>query len=606
MPKTGRNVSRLKRLIQEIHRRSLWQVLGIYLVGAWVAFQGIEALADGLAMPEWVPGFAVVVMLIGLPIVLATAFVQEGVGAQETADEAQAPSDAKEVTPPDDSGGLHLVLTWKNVIAGGVVVIALAGVGVAGWLLAGGKIAGSPETIRSIAVLPLENLTGDPGQEYFADGMTEAVISEFARLGALNVISRTSVMRYKQSDKSLPEIAQELNVQGIVEGSVFRAGDRVRITLQLIDARNDLHLWAQTYERDLSDVLALQGDVARAVAEQIRLELTPEERTALTTARTVDPRAYDVYLGGLQLRGPGNLVMAWGPQAIERLERAVELDPNFAEGWAVLAGVRMSLGSQGFDLRYRDEFPKAREAVQRALKLDDRLGRAHAVLGFVRLYYDWDFAGARRSFERAVQLSPNGAGALTGYAMYLLWIEERTEEALDVSDQILRIAPLDLYRRRERFSLFFWAGKYERALEELERVRELDPDFVDLNVAGLHLMQGRLEEAHDTYLAVFEECGAPCDWMEDAFERGWVEGGSEGATRAWLDTATRIEGFSPVTIAAAYDSIGETEEALDWLERGYRERDPLMITLKARSDLAPLRSDPRFDDLLRRIGFPEE
>ena len=161
-------------------------------------------------------------------------------------------------------------------------MVAFAGIGVAGWLLlAGEETVPAPEPIRSLAVLPLENLTGDPGQEYFADGMTEAVISEFAQLGALSVISRTSVMRYKQSDKSLPEIAQELGVQGVVEGSVFRAGDRVRITLQLIDARKDLHLWAQSYERELSNVLALQSDVARAVAEQIRLKLTPEEQVAL-------------------------------------------------------------------------------------------------------------------------------------------------------------------------------------------------------------------------------------------------------------------------------------------------------------------------------------
>lgn len=248
LPGTGRAMSRLKRLIQEIHRRSLWQVLGIYVGGAWVALQGIEALVSVLGLPGWVPGFALVVLILGLPIVLATAFVQEGVGV------GGEPAEAEETSEPADEGGLHLVLTWRNVVLGGVVVVALAGVGVAGWFLLGGGISRSPETIRSIAVLPLENLTGDPGQEYFADGMTEAVISEFARLGALSVISRTSVMRYKQSDKSLPEIAQELGVEGVVEGSVFRAGDRVCITLQLIDARNDLHLWAETYERDSSAV----------------------------------------------------------------------------------------------------------------------------------------------------------------------------------------------------------------------------------------------------------------------------------------------------------------------------------------------------------------
>jgi hypothetical protein len=206
-------MSRLKRLIQEIHRRSLWQVLGIYVGGAWVALQGIEALVSVLGLPDWVPGVALVALIVGLPIVLATAFVQEGVGAGEAGDEAPAAAEA-------EAAGLRLVLTWRNVILGAALIFGLAGIGVAGWLLLGGEISRSPDTIRSIAVLPLENLTGDPGQEYFADGMTEAVISEFARLGALRVISRTSVMQYKGARLPLPEIARALDVQCPVPGFV--------------------------------------------------------------------------------------------------------------------------------------------------------------------------------------------------------------------------------------------------------------------------------------------------------------------------------------------------------------------------------------------------
>jgi TolB-like protein/Flp pilus assembly protein TadD len=599
-------VSRLKHLIHEIHRRSLWQVLGIYLVGAWVAFQGIEALADGLAMPEWVPGFAVVVMIIGLPIVLATAFVQEGVGAQEAPAEAPAPSEAEASPAPTDEGGLHLVLTWKNVILGGVVVLALAGVGIAGWFLLGVETTRSPETIRSIAVLPLENLTGDPGQEYFADGMTEAVISEFARLGAMNVISRTSVMQYKDARKPLPQIAQELGVQGIVEGSVFRAGDRVRITLQLIDARNDLHLWAQTYERDLSDVLALQSDVARAVAEQIRLELTPEERAALTPSRTVKPQAYDAYLRGLQLRGPPGLVGAWGPSAVERLERAVELDPGLAEGYAALAQVRLYLGILGGSPQYRAEYSKARVAAQKALELDRDLAGAHATLGHVRVDADWDFAGARQAFERALQLSPNDPAALNAYAWYLLQVEGKTEEALDLSERVLRVAPLDLFYRSEQAWRFYIARQYDRALEEVERIRTLDPDAAPVAAGFAYLRLGRLEEAHRAYLAFFERCGAPCEWQREAWERGWAEGGPAGAARAILEVATQKEGTSPYFVASIYARIGETDDAFAWMERGYRERDPQMSSLRSDPRLDPLRSDPRFDDLLRRIGFPEE
>ena len=592
-------MSRLKRLIQEIHRRSLWQVLGIYLGGAWVALQGIEALVSVLGLPEWVPGFALVVLILGLPIVLATAFVQEGIGGQEATAEAPAPSEA-------EGAGLHLVLTWRNVILGGVVLIGLAGVGVAGWLLIGGEIPGSPETIRSIAVLPLENLSGDPEQEYFADGMTEAVISEFARLGALNVISRTSVMQYKEARKPLPEIAQELGVQGVVEGSVFRAGDRVRITLQLIDARNDLHLWAETYERDLRDVLALQSEVARAVADQVRLKLTPEEQAALTASRTVNPQAYDAYLRGLELRGPETLSIFWGPQAIEQFERAVELDPNFAEAWAELALARSILGFSMFSHRYRAQFPKAREAAQRALEIDSRLGLSHAVLGNVRLFYDWDFPGARRAFERAVQLSPSDPGVLDGLAWYLVWMKGVTKEVLDLSERLLRVAPIDLYWRGQRVGFFYYARQYERAVEEVKRVRLLDPDFQSWYESCAHSRLGRFEDAYRDRVAYYQRCGTPCDWEREALERGWAEDGWEGSHRAWIEGAIRIEGYSPWLIATFFSSIGETDEVFAWLERGYRDRDPLMVLIKEDPIFDSIRSDSRFQDLLRRIGFPEE
>jgi TolB-like protein/class 3 adenylate cyclase len=510
-----------------------------------------------------------------------------------------------EAAPPDASPRS----SRRAALAVGTVVL-LGAVAVAGWrMFAGdnGVVIGAriSSPIRSIAVLPLENLSGDPEQEYFADGMTEALIGDLAKLRSLSVISRTSVMRYKQSEKSLPEIARELGVDGVVEGTVMRARDRVRITAQLIDARNDRHLWSDRYDRDLSDVLALQSEVARAVAEQVRIELTAEERAALTASRPVDPRAHDAYLRGLQLWGPTTGVGTWGPPAIEQFERAVELDPGFAEAWAALARTRTDLGVVGFNLRLRGELPKAREAAQRALEIDDRLGRAHATLGYIRLYYDWDFPGAGRASERAVQLSPSDPDALTAYAFYLWQVEGRHAEALDLSERVLRVAPFDLYFRAARVRLFLGARQYERALEEVERVRELAPDFVDLDIANLYFHLGRLEEAHRAYLAFWERCGTPCDAFREAAERGWAEGGWEGSQRALLEVLTAIEGFSPTAIAMIYARIGETDEAFAWLERGYRERDPLMVGMMARPEYDPLRSDPRFDDLLRRIGFPE-
>jgi TolB-like protein/class 3 adenylate cyclase/tetratricopeptide (TPR) repeat protein len=495
----------------------------------------------------------------------------------------------------------------RVALAVGLVGV-LGVVAVAGWRWFAGSRDGlgavAPSEIRSIAVLPLANLSGDPDQEYVADGMTEALIGELAQLRALRVISRTSVMQYKNTPKPIPEIADELNVDAVIEGTVIRENDRIRITIQLIDARNDHHIWNDRYDREMSGVLALQSDVARAVAEQIRLELTPEEQAILTASRTVDPRALDSFLRGCQLSGKGP-PWIWAPAAIDEYERAVELDPGFAEAWAALAATRSLLGVLAFDLRSRSEFPKARKAAETALELDGRLGAAHATLGFVRLLYDWDFPGARSAFARAVQLSPNDPSALYGYVVYLTTVEGRREEADALMDRILSIAPLDLAWRRQRITHFYYARRYERGLEELELVRELDPDFVDIDVAGLYFMLGRLEEAYRTNIAIDERCGSPCDWSREARERGLAEGGYEGATRAWLEAAATREGFSPFVIAASYTAIGDKDQAFAWLERGWRNRDPNMINTKIAPHFDPLRSDPRFQNLLRRIGFPE-
>ena len=498
---------------------------------------------------------------------------------------------------------------WRAALALGFVVV-LGAVAVAVWRgflrdIVKPTAAEISSPIRSIAVLPLENLTGDPEQEYFADGMTEALIGDLAKLQSLSVISRSSVMRYKRSDRSLPEVARELNVEGIIEGTVIRDGDRVRITVQLLDARSDRRLWSERYDRPLRDVIALHREVARAVAEQIRLELSPEERAALTTSRPVDPGAYDAYLRGLQLSGPATLVGVWGERAIEQFERAVELGPGFAEAWVRLAEAYRLLGTAGFDLRYRSEFPKAQAAAQRALELDDRLGSAHASLGAVRMWYGWDFPGAQRAIERAVQLSPGDPITLDVYVWYLLTVEGRTEKALAVSERLLHAAPFDRYMRATRLRLLLHARQYERALDEATRAREVVHGFADLDIGSTYFMLGRLEEAHRAFMAVSEQCGASCDWEREARERGWAEGGFEGSLRIWLEAATRKGGYSPWMIAISWAMVGETDEAFAWLDRGYRARDPLMIFLRTHPGFDSIRSDPRFDDLLRRIGFPE-
>ena len=339
---------------------------------------------------------------------------------------------------PAPAGGKPV---WRLAAAGFAVVALLAvlvRLNVGGWQerLLGGA---APGQITSLAVLPLENLSGDPEQEYFADGMTDAVISDLGKIEALRVISRTSVMQYKQVRKPLPEIARELNVDAVIEGSVQRVGDRVRISVQLIQAVPESHLWAKSFERDLSDILALESELARAIANEIEAKFTPEEEARLASTRPVNPEAHEAYLKGrnyLQTQTNARLELAR-----EYFQQAIEKDPNYALAYAALAQAYQICGWRGL-LPRNAAITRAKAAAEKALEMDPALGEAHASLARIRYWHDWDWSGAERAFKRAIELNPSNANAYGLYSHYLTFVVGRPEESIAMHKRLVELDPL--------------------------------------------------------------------------------------------------------------------------------------------------------------------
>jgi TolB-like protein/class 3 adenylate cyclase len=487
-----------------------------------------------------------------------------------------------------------------------LAVLALAVVALIAWRIWEQTRGAATGPIRSIAVLPLENLSGDPEQEYFSDGMTGALIGDLAKLGTLKVISRTSVMPYKNARRPLREIAAELDVDGIIEGTVIREGDRIRIAVQLIDARSDHNLWADRYERSLRGVLALQSEIAATVAREIDLQLTPREQELLTSSYEVIPAAHDAYL-----RGKNHLsafTVADTFQAIEHLERAVALDPNYAAAYAAIGEAYTYLGFGLLALPPNEAGPKAREAALRAVELQPNLATAHAVLGGVYANFDWNWGAAEKELKLAVELNPNDPWALERYAFFLSNVG-RHAESLAVGRREIDVAPLDLALRGFHAHRLYFARDYTGSIEELSSILEIEPTFAYAHaIMGWAAAQlGRDEASAEASRTYWRLSGLP-GWTSDAWERGYRDQGLVGARREWVAEYMRrsdTEYLPPFLAAGLCAGNGERECALELLERAYEIRDPLLVMVRSEPAFDPVRSDPRFQDLLRRIGFPE-
>jgi len=461
--------------------------------------------------------------------------------------------------------------------------------------------------IQAVAVLPLADLSDQqPAPDYFADGMTEALITDLAKIKALRVISRTSVMQYKGVQRPLPQIARELNVDAVVEGSVLRSGKRVRITAQLIHAATDQHLWAESYERDLRDVLSLQSEVARAIANEIQVKLTPQEQARLVSARSIDPEAYQLYLKG---RFYWNKRTEAGlKKGIEYFHQAIDLDPNYALAYAGIADCYSLLGWDLFGaLPPREALPIAKAAAKKALETDDSLAEAHNSLAWTKLAFDWDWMGAEREFKRAIELNPGYAVAHHWYAECLAGMG-RYAEALAEIRQAQELDPLSLIISSIVGWVLYFDRKDDQAIAEFRKALELDPNFW---VA--HWTLGRAYEQKAMFVEAIAEIQKAIDFSGGsplslaALGHTYAVWGMRAEAERVLNELKELpEGYiSPYGIAAIHAGLGEKDQAFIWLEKAYEERSGWLIWLRAEPISDPLRSDPRFQDLLRRVGLPQ-
>jgi TolB-like protein/DNA-binding winged helix-turn-helix (wHTH) protein/Tfp pilus assembly protein PilF len=455
--------------------------------------------------------------------------------------------------------------------------------------------------IRSLAVLPLDNLSGEASQNYFADGMTDELITDLAQISALRVISRTSVMVYKGARKPLPEIARELNVDAVVEGTVLRSGDQVRITAQLIEASTDKHLWSQSYEGDLRDTLALQKKVATAIAEQIRIELTPQEQAALKDAKVVNPEAYEAYLKG---RYFWNKRTADGLKvALAYFNQAIEEDPKYAQAYSGLADTYALLGDWEYGVLVPSEaYPKAKAAAIKALDLDKTLADAHTSLAFSLDAFDWDWQSAEKEFKRAIELNTGYATAHHWYAWHLSEMG-RNSEAIAEMRKAENLDPLSLIISADMAEILLVAHLNDEAVEQSRRTIDMDPHF---GIAHYELGQAFVQKhSYNEAIAEFQKAielsGGSIPCTSNLAYAYAVSNQRNEAVKILNDLLTRST-RNASEIALMYVGLGEKDQAMKWLERAYAEHFNPSILVRPAFD--PLRSDPRFQNLVHRIGLP--
>jgi TolB-like protein/Flp pilus assembly protein TadD len=487
--------------------------------------------------------------------------------------------------------------------------IALAAVGVFGllataYIMSRSRPANTAHPkIRSLAVLPLKNLSGDPTQEYLGDGMTEALIARLSGMHDLRVISRTSVMQFKNSQLSVPEIARLLHVDAVVEGSVMRQDNRIRVTAQLIRGSTDEHFWSETYDRELRDIFAVQSELARSIAEKVQVTVTGAEHARLTAARPVAPEVYESYLKGLFALNQSNSRTAV-EESIAYFERAIKMDPTFAPAYVGLAAASGRLGTVFFGASPGEMRPKVISAARKALELDPNLAEAHILLATV-LQQQWHWSDAETEYRRALKLNPNDADAHAGLALWMV-CRGRTDEAVAWAQRGRELNPLAVSGESIAWILF-QSRRYEEAIRELRSVLAVHPDdAIALMTLGFTLVANNqpadaipvLEKA----ISISHRSPLPISVLIRAYSHAGRR--KDALTLLGELHQRRRAGFVPAgAFVNAYLGLGENDKAFAWLEQGYKEQSNILQFLKVHPYFDPIRGDPRFADLLRRTGL---
>jgi serine/threonine protein kinase/Tfp pilus assembly protein PilF len=494
----------------------------------------------------------------------------------------------------------RIQLPWKKIAVYAGIPLLLALIIIAGTTL----FTGRQESIYSIAVLPLKNLSGNPDQEFLADGMTEALISNLTQIKALQrVISSTSVMQYKNAQKPLPVIARELDVDAIVEGSILASGQRVKINIRLIEAKTDRNLWSKSYERDLSDILLLQNELARSVANEIQITVAPAEKALLAQTQTTDPEAYQLYLKGRHF---------WNKRTEEGLETArghfegaIEKDPDYALAYAGLADTYNMLGTYAY-LPSLEVFPKAKRAALKALELDETLTEAYISLAYVKYVYDWDWFGAEADLNWAIGLNPSYATAHHYYGIFLKNMG-RFDEALLEMAKARNLDPLSLPISTSIGYLLYQSGQYDQAIRQCQKVLEIDTEFPGAHrtLGLIYLKQSMVQESlEELRRAVEYSGGSPLYSAELAL--AYASAGNQQEAQKILEELQELALVKYVpnySQAIIYAALGEVDQAFLFLEKSFEEKSSMIAEIKVDPNLDSLRSDPRFSVLREKMGL---